>query len=324
MSKSVFVTREIPAIAIDTLRARGYVVEVSDKKAPLTQKEIIRFLKKKPYDAVLTLLTDKIDTTVFDAVPAVKLYANYAVGYDNIDITEAKKRGIFVTNTPGAYSDSIAEHAVALILSLTTRMAEADRFVRAGKYKGWSPMNFIGTDLVGKTIGIIGTGRIGERVAYHFAKGFGSKIIYYDVVRNEKIEKECDATFVSSIEGVLREADVVTLHVPLLDSTRHLINSERLKMMKPTAYLINTSRGPVVDEVALVEALRAGTIRGAGLDVFEFEPKLAKGLTKLDNVVLTPHIASARESARNEMARIVADNIIDFFEGKKPRNNIYS
>lgn len=323
MPKSIFITREIPDTAITALRARGYVVDINTGKNPPTQKEILKFLKKKPYDAVLTLLTDKIDAKVFDAVPRVKLYANYAVGYDNIDITEAKKRGIYVTNTPGSYSDAIAEHTLALTLSLTARIAEADRFVRAGKYKGWSAMNFIGTDLSGKTVGIIGTGRIGERVAYHFAKGFGSKIIYYDVARNEKIEKECGAVFVASVDEVLKQADIVTLHVPLLDSTRHLINSARLRMMKPTAYLINTSRGPVIDEVALVEALRSGVIRGAGLDVFECEPKLSRGLTKLENVVLTPHIASAREKARAEMASIAVDNIVDFFEGRRPRNNVY-
>ncbi|PJE74414.1 MAG: D-glycerate dehydrogenase [Candidatus Taylorbacteria bacterium CG10_big_fil_rev_8_21_14_0_10_41_48] len=324
MSKSVFVTREIPAIAIERLRSRGYTVDVGGWKVPPTQREIIRALKKKPYDAVLTLLTDKIDATVFDAVPHTKLYANYAIGYDNVDIKEAQKRGIFVTNTPGSYSDSIAEHTIALVLSLTARITESDRFVRAGKYKGWSPMNFIGTDLAGKTIGIVGTGRIGASVAHHFAKGFDSKIIYYDVVRNEKIEKDCGATFVPSVEEVLRLADIVTIHVPLLESTHHLINEARLHMMKPTAYLVNTSRGPVIDEVALVNALKSNVIRGAGLDVFEFEPKLARGLTKLSNVVLTPHIASAREHARDEMARVVADNIIDFIEGKIPRNNVYS
>lgn len=324
MSKSIFITRQIPDIAITALRAKGYVIDVNTRENPPTQKEIIKFLKKKPYDAVLTLLTDKIDAHVFDAVPSIKLYANYAVGYDNIDIVEAKKRGIYVTNTPGAYSDAIAEHTLALTLALTTRVAEADRFVRAGKYKGWSAMNFIGTDLSGKTVGIIGTGRIGERVAYHFARGFGAKIIYYDIARNEKIEKECGAVFVSSVEEVLRQSDIVTLHVPLLDSTRHLINEARLRMMKPTAYLINTSRGPVIDEVALVEALKSGVIRGAGLDVFEYEPALSRGLTKLPNVVLTPHIASAREKARTEMATIAVDNIVDFFEGKRPRNNVYS
>jgi glyoxylate reductase len=250
------------------------------------------------------------------------LYANYAVGYDNIDVVEAKKRGILVTNTPGNYSYCIAEQTLALMLGLTTRMVEADNFVRAGKYLGWSPVNFVGTDLEKKTLGLVGAGKIGERVAHHCARGFEMKVIYYDVMRNEKIEKEYGAEYFPNVEDVLKRADIVSLHVPLLDSTHHLINEARLKLMKPTAFLINTSRGPVVDENALVEALKAGTIRGAGLDVFEFEPKLADGLAQLPNVILTPHIASARESARNEMAKIAAENVISFLETGTVKNGV--
>jgi lactate dehydrogenase-like 2-hydroxyacid dehydrogenase len=211
---------------------------------------------------------------------------------------------------------------MALILGLTTRMVEADDFVRAGKYQGWSPMNFVGTDLEKKTLGLIGAGKIGERVAHHSARGFDMSVIYYDVARNEKIEKEYGAQYYSNLEEVLKLADIVSLHVPLLDSTHHLINETRLKLMKPTAFLINTSRGPVVDENALVQALKSETIRGAGLDVFEFEPRLAEGLAQLPNVILTPHIASARESARNEMAKIVAENVISFLETGKAVNKV--
>jgi len=322
MTKKIFVSRKIPEIGISMLKEKGYEVDVYMKDIVPDQKELMHYLRKKPYDAVLSLLTDKIDATVFDASPSTKIFANYATGFDNIDVEEAKKRGIVATNTPGAFSDCIAEHAIALIFALTTRLVEADAYVRKGKYKGWTPMNFIGTDVCGKTLGLIGAGNIGSRVAQHISKGFGAKVMYYDVKRNEKFELETGAVFKSTIEEVLRESDFVSLHVPLLESTHHLINAERLTLMKPTSYLINTSRGPVVDEAALVEALKKGTIRGAGLDVFEFEPKLAKGLTKLPNVVLTPHIASARESARNEMARLAAQNIIDFFEGKIPLNII--
>lgn len=279
-------------------------------------------LSKKQYDGVITLLTDKIDSLIFDAVPSVKIYANYAVGFDNLDIAEAKKRAIVLTNAPGSSSDCVAEHAMALILGLTTRMVEADDYVRSGKYKGWSPMHFIGTDLKGKTLGLLGAGRIGERVAYMASKGFGVSVIYYDIARNSKIENDCGAIFLPTVEEVLKQADIVSLHLPLLDSTKHIINDERLKLMKPNSFLVNTSRGPIVDEIALVQALQDGIIKGAGLDVFEFEPKLSRGLAKLPNVILTPHIASARESARNEMAKIVAENIIKFFETGTPLNQV--
>ncbi len=320
--KNIYITRQIPENGVELLRSKGYSIDMNMKEAVPTQAELIEALKRKPYDAVVTLLTDKIDATVFDAVPSVKLYANYATGFDNIDIAGAKKRGILVTNTPGNYAYTIAEHAIALMIGLTTRMVEADDFVRAGKYKGWDPMLFVGTDMQGKTLGLIGAGRIGERVAHHASRGFDMKVIYTDVVRNEKMEKEFGITYVPTIEDVLKQADVVSLHVPLLDSTRHLINESRLKLMKPTAYLINTSRGPVVDENALVVALKDGTIRGAGLDVFEFEPKLAEGLAELPNVILTPHIASARESARSEMAKVMAENVIEFLEKGTVRNGV--
>lgn len=323
MSKQIYITRQIPEIAVEMLRAKGYSIDMNMKETVPTQADIIEALQRKPYDAVITLLTDKINAKVFDALPNMKLFANYATGFDNIDIVEAKKRGILVTNTPGNYAYCIAEHTIALMIGLTTRMVEADTFVRAGKYQGWNPMLFIGTDLEKKTIGLIGAGRIGERVAHHASRGFDMSVIYYDVVRNEKIEKEYGAKYYPKVEDVLKLADVVSLHVPLLDSTRYLINDARLKIMKPTAFLINTSRGPVVDEKALVKALQRGTIRGAGLDVFECEPKLAEGLAELPNVILTPHIASARESARNEMARIVAENVVEFLEKGMVKNLVY-
>ena len=200
------------------------------------------------------------------------------------------------------------------------RIPEADRFTRAGKYEGWAPMMYLGTDLRGKTLGVLGAGRIGQRVAYHASRGFDMKICYYDIKKNEAFEKETGASFRESVDEVLREADVVTIHVPLLDSTRHLINKERLAMMKNTAFLINSSRGPIIDENALVEALKNGVIKGAALDVYEEEPALAPGLRDLDNVVITPHIASATEGTRGKMAEIAAQNIIDFLDGKTPPN----
>jgi len=322
MTKTIFVTRKIPEIGIKMLRDKGYEVDVREKDTILSQKGLIKILKKKPYDAVATLLTDAVDSKLFDAVPSAKIFANYATGFDNIDINEAQKRGIVVTNAPAvSTSEAVAEHTFALMLSLAARIVEADEFVRRGKYKGWEPMNFIGTDILGKTLGLIGAGRIGGQVA-HYASGFGLKVIYTDIKRNERIEKESGATFFNTPEEVLRQADIVSLHVPLMDSTKHLINAERLAMMKKTAFLVNTARGPIVDEAALVEALKNKTIAGAGLDVFEFEPKLAKGLVKLDNVILTPHIASASDTARNEMSTLVAQNIIAFFEGQVPPNKV--
>ena len=322
MPKTIFVTRQIPEVGLKMLRDKGYIVDVRAKDSIPTAKEIIRAVKKKPYDAVVTLLTDPIGPAVFDAAPTAKIFANYATGFDNIDLPAAAKRGVVVTNTPAASTpEAVAEHTFALILSLAARIVEADESVRRGKYKGWAPMNFIGTDILGKTLGLIGAGRIGSRVA-HYARGFGLKVVYTDVVRNMDMEDDCGAIYRTSAEEVLRESDVVSLHVPLLDSTRHLISANHLKMMKPTAFLVNTSRGPVVDEDALVGALQSGTIAGAGLDVFEFEPHLVPGLVKLQNVILTPHIASASVAVRDEMSVMVADNIIAFFEGRTPPNAV--
>ncbi len=320
MSKQVYVTRRIPESGIEMLRSGGCDVDVSEKDGVLTKEELIEALKGKPYDAVLPLLTDKINAEVFDAVPTAKIFANYAVGYNNIDVEEAKKRGITITNTPGVLTDTVAEHTVALMLSITSRMAEGDRFTRAGKYEGWAPMLLLGTDLKGKTLGILGAGRIGMRVGHIVSRGLGMSLIYYDVKQNETFEKEYGASFRASVEEVLKEADVVTVHVPLLDSTRHLLNVERLAMMKKTAYLVNSSRGPVIDERALVSALQNGVIKGAAIDVFEEEPKLAPGLTELENVVITPHIASATDETRGAMSDIAAKNILEFLKGEQPPN----
>jgi glyoxylate reductase len=325
--KKIYITRKIPEIGVGMLREKGYEIDINTKDRPLSKRELLRALRRKPYDAVLTLLTDQIDKEVFDACPSAKIYANFAIGFNNIDTVEAKNRGIFVTNTPGGGAERVAEHAWALILALTCRVVEGDKYLRKGKFKGWDPLLLHGTLLHGKTLGIIGTGRIGADVAQRAVRGFGMKVAYYDVKRNEDIERDLGATFYQLPEDVLKISDIVSLHVPLLDSTKHLINEVRLRVMKPTAYLINTSRGPVVDETALVSALEANLlssgkqgIRGAGLDVFENEPKMAKGLDKLPNVVITPHIASATEDSRGDMAVMSVTNIIAVMEGKTPPN----
>ena len=319
MSK-VYVTRKIPEDGITMLMEAGYEVDVSEKDGVMTKEELIGALKQKEYNAVLCLLTDDISGEVFDAVPTAKIFANYAVGYNNINVEDAKSRGVLITNTPGVLTETVAEHTFALLLAIMLRIPEADRFTRAGKYKGWAPLLFLGTDLRDKTLGILGAGHIGQRVAYHGVRGFDMRVIYYDIAQNKEFEKEYGAVFKATPEEVLIEADVVTIHVPLLDSTRHLINAERLALMKPTAYLINSSRGPVIDEKALVQALKNKVIKGAALDVFEEEPQLTPGLAELDNVVLTPHIASATEETRGKMSEIAAQNIIEFLEGKTPPN----
>lgn len=319
---NVYVTRKIPEAGITMLRDAGHDVDISEKDGVLTKEELLEALKAKQYDAVLCLLTDAIDGAVFDAVPSAKIFANYAVGYNNIDVTAAKERGVIISNTPGVLTDTVAEYAFSLMLAVAKRIPEADRFARAGKYEGWAPELLLGSDLKGKTLGILGAGRIGTGVAVRAHRGLEMNVIYNDIKQNEFIEKDAGATFKETPEDVLKEADVVSVHVPLLDSTRHLINAERLALMKPTAYLINTSRGPVVDEKALVEALKNGTIRGAGLDVFENEPALAPGLTELGNVTITPHIASGSEETRGKMSEIAAQNIVAVLSGENAPNQV--
>jgi len=321
MNKIIYITRKIPEAGLKLLRDKGIAFDIGEFKNPPTKKELIKALSKKPYDGVIDFLTDKIDKEVFDACPTAKIFANFSVGFDNIDLEEAKKRNICISNTPGTSATAVAEHTVALMLALTTRLVEGDEYMRRGKFKGWDPNLFIGTDLKGKTIGLIGAGQIGTEVAKMMHYGFGSNVIYSDICSNPVLEQITGPTRKETAD-VLREADIVSLHVPLLPSTHHLINKESLATMKKTAFLINTSRGAVVDEKALVDALKNNVIRGAGIDVYEFEPKLTKGLIKLPDVIITPHIASARQSARDMMAEIAARNIISVFETGKAINSV--
>ncbi len=322
MSKQIYITRNIPETGLKLLREKGIAFDIGKSKLSPTKKEIIKALKKKPYDGVISFLTDKIDKEVFEACPTAKVYANFSVGFDNVDIDEAKKRNICVSNTPGTASNAVAEFTISLILTLTTRIDEGDRFMRKGKYKGWDPNLLIGTDLKGKTVGLIGVGQIGTEVAKILHFGFGSNVIYSDIAPNPVLEQITGPTRKETAE-VLREADIVSLHVPLLPSTHHLINKEALASMKKNAFLINTSRGAVIDEKALVYALRNNVIRAAAIDVYEFEPKLTKGLTKLSNIVLTPHIASARQSVRDLMSEVAAKNIISVLETGKVINSVF-
>lgn len=313
----IFITREIPEVGISLLKDKGYDVSVGPE-GKISREKLLEGVKG--VDAILSILTEKIDGEVMEAAgQQLKIVANYAVGYDNIDLAEAKKRGVMVTNTPGVLTEAVAEHTIALIFAIAERIVEADRFTREGRYEAWGPKLLLGASIKEKTLGIVGLGRIGSEVARRMQDGFDLKIIYYDLQRNEELEKKFNMEY-RQLDDLLKEADFVSLHTALTPETRHLINAARLKMMKPTACLINTARGPIMDEKALVEALRNKTIAGAALDVFENEPALAPGLTELENVVLTPHIASATKETRDKMAEMAANNVIAALEGQTPPN----
>jgi len=314
----VYVTRELLERGMKIIREH-FDVEVWPEYGPPPKEEIIR--KVRDVDALVTFLSDKIDAEVFDAAPKLKIVAQMAVGYDNIDVAEATKRGIYVTNTPGVLTETTADFAWALLLAVARRVVEADKYVRTGQWKvSWHPSMLLGRDVYGATLGIVGAGRIGRAVARR-AKGFNMKIIYYDVVpMPPEDEKELGARLVD-LDTLFREADFVSIHVPLTKETYHLVNEDKLKLMKKTAYLINNSRGPVVDEKALYKALKEGWIAGAALDVFEQEPTpMDNPLLKLDNVVVAPHISSASYETRSRMAEMVAENLVAFFEGRQPPN----
>ncbi|MEA2071796.1 MAG: D-glycerate dehydrogenase [Asgard group archaeon] len=318
MTFDVLLTRKIPQPAIDKIEQNNVNLEINPHDRVMTKKEIIKKVKGK--DGLLCLLTDQIDEEVITAGgKKLKIIANYAVGYNNIDIKAAAKKGIPVTNTPGVLTEATADLTMALLLSIARRIVESDKFTRAGKFNGWGPMLHIGGDVTGKTIGIIGLGRIGSAVAKRAAKGFDMKVLYYNRSKKPKIEKELGAEKVE-LKTLLKKADYVTLHVPLTGETHHLIGKKELEMMKETAYLINTSRGPVVDEQALVEILQTKQITGAALDVYENEPKVTDGLKTLDNVILTAHIGSATRDTRTKMGLIAAENLLAGLEGKTPPN----
>ncbi len=318
MSK-VFITRQIPEKGIKMLKDKGWNVLIGPE-GKISQEELLKGVKG--VDAILSVLTEKINGEVMEAAgKQLKIIANYAVGYNNIDVKEAKKRNIIVTNTPGVLTDAVADHAVGLLFTIAQRVVEADKYTRAGKYKAWGPKLFLGADITGKVLGIVGFGRIGFAVAQRMKQGFNMKIIYYDINRNEELEEKIGAEY-KELDDLLKESDFVSLHTALTKETTHLINSERLAIMKPTACLINTSRGPVIDETALIETLKAKRIAGAALDVFEKEPELMPGLADLENVVLTPHIASATKETRDKMAEMAANNVIAALEGQTPNNVI--
>jgi len=316
MKPKVFVTRKIPKIGLDILEKKCEV-KVNPNNRVLTKEELMDEIKE--IDGLLCLLTDIIDEKIMDINPHLKIISNYAVGYNNIDIEAATRRGIMVTNTPGVLTETTADLTWILLMSIARRIVEADKFIREGKFKGWSPMLFLGSDIHHSTLGIIGLGRIGKAVAKR-AKGFGMKILYTDIKRaSEEIEDELGAEFVS-LNKLLSSSDFITIHTPLLPETHHLISEKELKMMKRSAYLINAARGPLIDEKALVRALKERWIAGAALDVYENEPNLTPGLSELDNVVIVPHIGSASIATREKMATMAATNLVAGLNGKIPPN----
>jgi len=314
----ILVTRKIPGDHVEKLKAAGHEVEISEFDRALTPEELLEKVVGK--DAILSLLTDKIGGDLMDAAgPQLKLISNYAVGFDNIDIGAATDRQILVANTPcEEVNEAVAEHTWALILSLSRRIVEADEATRRGGYKGWEPDIFLGRALIGKTLGIVGLGRIGGMVARR-AKGYNMTVLYNKRSPDPEAEKELGVTF-SSLDDLLAKSDFVSLHVPLSDETRHMMNSEAFNKMKQGVFLINTARGPIVDEHALVEALRSGHLGGAGLDVYDNEPNIDPELIGMENVVLTPHIASGTYEARDKMGELAVAAIIDTFSGKIPEN----
>lgn len=314
----ILVTRKIPSTAVEQLAQEGREIVVSPFDRPLTPEEIIQMGAGS--EAVLSLLTDKIDGEMMDAIgPQLKIVSNYAVGFDNINIPSASERGILVANTPcDEVNESVAEHTWALMLALGRRVVEADEATKRGAYKGWEPGIFLGSLLRGKTLGIVGMGRIGEMVARR-AKGFDMKVLYTKRNPDPKAEAELGVVF-SSLDDLLANSDFVSLHVPLTDQTRHMINKDSFSKIKRGSFLINTARGPVVDEYDLVEALRAGIVSGAGLDVFDAEPNVNPELVGMENVILTPHIASATHESREAMGQLAVSAINKVLSSQKPEN----
>ncbi|MCK5032432.1 MAG: D-glycerate dehydrogenase, partial [Calditrichia bacterium] len=303
---------------IDLLIENGFDVDVYTEDKPIPIKVLLE--KVENIDALLPLLTDSISAEIIEKGNKLKIIANYAAGFNNIDLEAATVREIVVTNTPGVLTEATADLTWALIMAVSKRIVEGDEFTRAGKFTGWGPLLFLGGEITGKTLGIVGAGRIGTAVAQR-AFGFNMNILYTDGNKNDIIENKLKGKKVE-LDELLKNSNFISLHVPLTERTFHLIDKEEFQKMKNTAYMINTSRGPVINESALVNALQNNQIAGAGLDVYENEPELKEDLIRLKNTVLLPHIGSATLEARTKMAIMAATNIISYFEGKKPPNII--
>ena len=314
----VFIASKIPAAGIQLLTERGYDVEIYHEKSIIPKEMLIKKIQQA--DALITLLLNEIDKEIIQSAQMLKIIANYAVGFNNIDTQSAGQHNIVVTNTPDILTPATADFTWALILAVTKRIAEGDQYVRQGHFKGWEPELLLGGDITGKTIGIIGAGRIGRAVGRR-AAGFEMEILYTANSPKTEFEQKTGARKTALAE-LLEKSDIITIHCPLTPETHHLLNAENLKTVKKGAYLINTSRGPVVHEEALVKSLKSGRLAGAGLDVFEFEPQIHPELITLPQAVLMPHAGSATVETRDEMARMCARNIIAVLEGKPALNPV--
>ncbi len=309
----VFVARQIPEKGIALLRSH-FDVEVYRKRTPLSRQALVKHIRGAV--ALLSIFSTPVDAWVLERAPGLKIVSNMAVGYDNIDVGCATRKGIAVTNTPDVLTDATADLTWALLLAVARRVVEGDRVMRAGAFEGWDPLYMLGTEIKGRTLGIVGAGRIGTAVMER-SLGWRMKILFVSRSPRPELEDRFAARRVP-LDTLLQESDFVSLHVPLTRETHHLIGARELALMKPTAFLINTARGAVVDEKALLTALRENRIAGAALDVFENEPRLTPGLEQLNQVVLTPHIGSATVEARNRMAEVAALNIIRYLRGESP------
>jgi glyoxylate reductase len=311
----VLATRPLFPAAQQILNA-GCEVEYWTKPERISKEELFRGVKDK--EGLVCLLTEKVNEGLLQAAPKLRIAANVAVGFDNIDVPACTKRGVVATNTPGVLDETTADFAWTLLMAVARRIAEGEQLARSGNWKGWDLDQLVGTDVWGKTLGLVGFGRIGRAVARR-AAGFQMKVLYSDAIRAPlDVEKELNAEY-RDFNSLLADADFISVHVPLLADTRGLFDGAKFSRMKPTAFLINTSRGPVVDEAALVYALESKKLAGAALDVYENEPFIHPGL-KRANVVLAPHIASASLETRTKMASIAAENVVAFFKGQKPPN----
>jgi glyoxylate reductase len=310
----VLVTRRVPQECLDLLKPH-FEIQHHNKDTAIPRRALLKSVKDK--DGLLCLLTDKVDQELLNAAPKLKAVSTFSVGYDHIDVPACKARGIPVTNTPGVLTESTADFTWALLMSVARRVVEGDAYMRGGKYQGWDPLMLLGTDVAGKTLGIVGFGRIGQAVARR-AGGFSMKTLYYDTSRaSAHVEAAMNARFVP-LDELLRESDFVSIHTVLDAGTRHLIDARAFGLMKKSACLINAARGPIVDEEALVKALKAGQIRGAGLDVYEGEPKMALGLSSCRNAVLAPHLASATLETRTKMGEMSASGLVDELVRRTP------
>lgn len=317
MKPNILVTRRLPSEAMALLE-ENFEVECNPRNQVLTREELLSSVRGK--EGLLSLLTDNIDLGVMDtAGPQLKIIANYAVGYNNIDVDAATARKIAVSNTPDVLTDTTADLTMALLLAVARRIVESDVYTRAGKYQGWDPLLFLGSDVHHTTLGLLGFGRVGFAVARR-AAGFDMKILYYDTQRADpEMEKQVGATYVD-LETLLRQSDFLSIHVPLTPNTVGLIGAENLALMKPTAFIINTARGELIQEEALAKALQEKGIAGAGLDVFEHEPAIHPALTGMNNVVILPHIGSASMETRTKMGLMAAENLISALKGEIPPN----